>query len=198
MWPVIFLICFRNLDRKTEKAQQRNDTQQNTTLDLTTHALPGCISGMGQYREAQTLITESYHGLKAALGDAAQVVGESQYYLAMGSLLAADTEDAIAQTDPMLMQVGKDEHIATLEALPFPSSPFSPSPPPPCSAVATCHFESALLDCSHVTCLLISPLLGCKALPEPHEVLPFLCHAMPCCACCAVLCCGVLSGIFNQ
>ncbi|KAL3137343.1 hypothetical protein ABBQ32_006875 [Trebouxia sp. C0010 RCD-2024] len=62
------------------------------------------LFSMGQYREAQTLITESYHGLKAALGDAAQVVGESQYYLAMVSLLAADTEDAVAQTDPMLMQ----------------------------------------------------------------------------------------------
>ena len=63
-----------------------------------------CVSGMGQYREAQTLITESYNGLKSALGDTAQVVGESQYYLAMIPLLTADTEDAVAQTDPMLMQ----------------------------------------------------------------------------------------------
>ena len=68
--------------------------------------LLGCVSGMGQYREAQTLITESYNGLKSALGETAQVVGESQYYLAMIPLLTADTEDAVAQTDPMLMQAG--------------------------------------------------------------------------------------------
>ena len=60
---------------------------------------------MGQYREAQTLITESYNGLKAALGEAAQVVGESQYYLALMPLLTANTEDAVALTDPMLLQV---------------------------------------------------------------------------------------------
>ena len=63
------------------------------------------MAGMGQYQEAQTLITESYNGLKAALGDAAQAVGESQYYLAMLPLLTADSEDALAQSDPMLMQV---------------------------------------------------------------------------------------------
>lgn len=67
---------------------------------------------MGQYREAQTLITESYNGLKAALGDAAQVVGESQYYLALMPLLTADTEDAVALTDPMLLQVGFSFSVA--------------------------------------------------------------------------------------
>lgn len=72
---------------------------------------------MGQYTEAQTLITESHHGLKTALGDAAQVVGESQYYLALVSLLTADTEDAIAQTDPMLMQVGSPSSAVRGSAL---------------------------------------------------------------------------------
>ena len=81
------------------------------SLGLTIHGLLGCVSGMGQYKEAQSLITESYSGLKSALGETAQVVGESQYYLAMIPLLTADTEDAVAQTDPMLVQVGNvDPH----------------------------------------------------------------------------------------
>ena len=65
-----------------------------------------CIpTGMGQYQEAKEMITESYEGLRSALGDASQVAGESQYYLALMTLLAADTEDAVTQADPMLMQV---------------------------------------------------------------------------------------------
>ncbi len=60
---------------------------------------------MGKYKEAQELITESYEGLREALGDASQVAGESQYYLALMTLLTVDTEEAVAQTDPMLMQV---------------------------------------------------------------------------------------------
>ena len=51
------------------------------------------------------MITESYEGLRSALGDASQVAGESQYYLALMTLLAADTEDAVTQADPMLLQV---------------------------------------------------------------------------------------------
>ena len=88
-----------------------------------------CASGMGQSSEAHTLITESYQGLKAALGDAAQVVGESQYYLAMVSLLTADTEDAVAQTDPMLMQVSNLCSSARRAHCYLPTTPL-PSPHP--------------------------------------------------------------------
>lgn len=60
---------------------------------------------MGQYKEAQELIHESYQGLRSHQGNASQVVGEGQYYLALMTLLTADSEDAVTQTDPMLMQV---------------------------------------------------------------------------------------------
>ncbi len=60
---------------------------------------------MGQYQQAKELIADSYEGLRSALGDASQVAGESQYYLALMTLLAADSEEAVTQTDPMLMQV---------------------------------------------------------------------------------------------
>ena len=57
---------------------------------------------MGRYQEAKDLITGSYEELNKA----GVLVGESQYYLALLPLLAADSEEAIAQADPMLMQVG--------------------------------------------------------------------------------------------
>lgn len=62
------------------------------------------LFSMGQYKEAQELIHESYQGLRSHQGDASQVVGEGQYYLALMTLLTADSEDAVTQTDPMLMQ----------------------------------------------------------------------------------------------
>lgn len=63
------------------------------------------LAGMGRYQEAGDLITSSYAGLSKGLGDKAQAVGESQYYLAMLPLLTATSEAAVAQADPMLMQV---------------------------------------------------------------------------------------------
>lgn len=57
---------------------------------------------MGRYQEAKDLITGSYEELNKA----GVLVGESQYYLALLPLLVADSEEAIAQADPMLMQVG--------------------------------------------------------------------------------------------
>lgn len=56
---------------------------------------------MGRYQEAKDLISGSYN----ALSKAGVLVGESQYYLALLPLLAADSEESIAQADPMLMQV---------------------------------------------------------------------------------------------
>lgn len=66
--------------------------------------LGAILFSMGQYQEAKELISDSYEGLRSALGDASQVAGESQYYLALMTLLAADSEEAVTQTDPMLMQ----------------------------------------------------------------------------------------------
>ena len=56
---------------------------------------------MGRYQEAKDLITGSFEELNKA----GVLVGESQYYLALFPLLAADSEEAVAQADPMLMQV---------------------------------------------------------------------------------------------
>ncbi|DBA92536.1 TPA: hypothetical protein ACH3X1_002766 [Trebouxia sp. C0004] len=66
--------------------------------------LGAILFSMGQYQEAKEFITDSYEGLRSALGEASQVAGESQYYLALMTLLAADSEEAVTQTDPLLMQ----------------------------------------------------------------------------------------------
>lgn len=65
---------------------------------------------MGRYQQAKDLITGSYEGLNKA----GVLVGESQYYLALLPLLAADSEAAIAQADPMLLQVSLWLHFASL------------------------------------------------------------------------------------
>ena len=72
---------------------------------------------MGQYQEAHQLIHESYADLQSALGDSSQVAGESHYYIALLSLLTADSEEAVVQSDPLLMQVAYP---------PIPSCPFDP------------------------------------------------------------------------
>ncbi|KAL0020065.1 hypothetical protein WJX79_000087 [Trebouxia sp. C0005] len=87
--------------------------------------LGAILFSMGQYQEAKELITDSYEGLRSALGDASQVAGESRYYLALMTLLAADSEEAVTQTDrsaglrnmrsnagagPLLVQAALREH----------------------------------------------------------------------------------------
>ena len=66
------------------------------------------FTGLGQYTDAQQLISQSYQGLKSSLGETSEVAGESKYYLALMTLLTADSEEAVAQADPMLLQVGVD------------------------------------------------------------------------------------------
>ncbi|KAA6417906.1 MAG: hypothetical protein FRX49_12139, partial [Trebouxia sp. A1-2] len=79
--------------------------------------LGAILFSMGQYQEAKELITDSYEGLRSALGDASQVAGESRYYLALMTLLAADSEEAglrnmrsNAGAGPLLVQAALREH----------------------------------------------------------------------------------------